>query len=557
MNERHTIEIEIADAESNLVRRALEGQQLVIGRSPDSHIHLDRGTVSRRHAEIYCDPYRRWWIRDLGSRNGTRVNGQLVPEHVIRPGDTLGIGEFTLKVVSLTGARAATLDDSLGSGGLDVSEAAAEISTLHEVETPRLSASHLSIISEFGQTLLRIAKPEERLAELARLMVRPEFQGRCALALRIERAESNEKPKLLCPVQSAPRWHGWNPYISRTILRAIRRKPEPVLAGNAPFHQVSAEISISPDVMKLATIACPVRVDEQAMDLLYIILAPEYGTGEWLALANLAVREYQQAESAHLSRQQESAHVAIERELQQARQIQTRLLPGNQPIPGLDWSIGFKPCRWVGGDYIDILPIEQDRHLLVCADVCGKGLAAALVAHSLHTTVRIAVRAGLTLPSLMTHLNNHLCETLGGQSFVTLLGMVIEPATGLTRSVSAGHYPPIAIASDGGMRQLRTVTTMPLGVCESEFACDEDALAPGELLVLYTDGLIDLRLSSGDSLGHAALTARLQDLYRSAPNLPACQLADQLTSLLDQLQGDQLSCDDRTFLLAKRTDTPC
>jgi len=556
MNERHAMVIEIATEGGTVSPQNLDGQRFLIGRARDAHVYLESGTVSRRHAEIYCDPFHRWWVRDLGSRNGTRVNGVTCPEHVVQPGDVIGVGEFLLRVVSLDMGDATPSPGHASPaqvGGLAVSDMTAEISTLHEVESPRLAASHLSILNEFGQGLLRVADPQQRMIDLCRLMVRDEFQGRCALVMRLLREQATEAPQILCPAQAAPRWMGWSPYISRTLLRVLRRKPEPLLASNTSALNVSAEISLSPDVIRIATIACPLRTDDKGMDVLYVILPPEYGTGEWLALAALVARQFQQAESAWVARQQEAAHAAIERELEKARQIQQRLLPANVAIEHLDVSIGFKPCRWVGGDYADIVRFPDGRILLVVADVCGKGLPAALVAYSLHTTIRVGVRAGMALPDLMQHLNEYLCESLADQSFVTMVCALIDPATGRLECANAGHPPALVIDSSGQVREVHSAGTPPLGICSDQFSCELDSLKAGELLALYTDGLTDLQTGAAQYLGLEALTEHLCRIYRSDPTQPAGHLADELTGLLDQLQGDNLSNDDRTFLLARRT----
>src|SRR4051812_38878702 len=93
--------IEITSANSPASRLPLAGQNLIIGGGEDSQIFLDSRTISRRHAEIVHDPFGRWWIRDLGSHNGTLVNGNRVTEAVIKPGDRIQVGEFSLALSSV------------------------------------------------------------------------------------------------------------------------------------------------------------------------------------------------------------------------------------------------------------------------------------------------------------------------------------------------------------------------------------------------------------------------------------------------------------------------
>src|SRR5258705_9553027 len=101
MAEAQSIAFEIADESGQVSRLSVAGQRLLIGRSAECAVRLDRTTVSRRHAELFCDPFQRWWVRDLGSRNGTQVNSETVADRMIGPGDLIGVGEFSLRVAGL------------------------------------------------------------------------------------------------------------------------------------------------------------------------------------------------------------------------------------------------------------------------------------------------------------------------------------------------------------------------------------------------------------------------------------------------------------------------
>src|SRR5947209_7721552 len=85
--------VEVRDGARIIAKQALTGHA-IIGRATDAAIRLDRGTVSRQHAEVICDPFGRWWIRDMGSRNGLILGGRRVTERAIRDGDQFQIGDF-------------------------------------------------------------------------------------------------------------------------------------------------------------------------------------------------------------------------------------------------------------------------------------------------------------------------------------------------------------------------------------------------------------------------------------------------------------------------------
>jgi phosphoserine phosphatase RsbU/P len=316
---------------------------------------------------------------------------------------------------------------------------------------------------------------------------------------------------------------------------------------------MSAELSLSPDVMALSTLACPIRTDDHSIDALYVVLPPEFGTGEWLALASLACKQWEQAEIAIRARHQQALHQAIERELDQARQIQTRLVPSKLKIPHVDAAIGFKPCKWVGGDYVDVLTTADGRTLLVLADVCGKGLPAALVASALHTTIRVGVRSGMPLDQLMRHLNEYLCEGEKQVAFVTAVAVLLDPRTGYLQCVNAGHPPALLFDPDGKISPLQTAANLPLGITTEALEVQESLMPAGHTLALYSDGLTDLQSEDGHRLGTELLYEKLTGLVREHPG-PLAPVAERLTQLLDKTQGNTLPADDRTFLLARRLD---
>lgn len=545
--------LEISDEAGKSSRQSFSGQRLVIGRSADCQVRLDRTTVSRRHAELVFDPFQRWWVRDLQSRNGTQVNGETVAERMLAPGDMLTVGEFTLRIAGIGDTGTATRPPE-NLKPLEVAEGGAPaITTLKDHEAPRISSTHLSTLTEFGQRLIKVDDPTERLRALCKLMVRDEFHGDCAMVLRVTKAKgathAGHAPRILVPPENSSRWRQGAPYISRTMLRALAQKEEPILASNVPMQgAMMAEISLSPDVMSISTIACPVRSDEQSLDVLYVILPPQFGSAEWLALASLATKQYQQAEMTLAAQN----HAMIERELQRARQIQQNLLPKELSISGLELAIGFKPCRWVGGDYVDVISTSDGRSLLIVADVCGKGMGAALLSASLHAAFRVAVRSSMPLADLMRHLNEHLCQMLGSQSFVTMVCVLIDPKTGQLECVNAGHPPAMLFRPDGQVRTLQCAENFPMGVQNDVLACQNESIQSGEMLVMFSDGVSDLTDADGHRLGTDSFKDRLKELYKAEHSSSATAIGVKLTELLDSLEGSQMAQDDRTFLLARR-----
>lgn len=545
-------------------RQALVGQNLIIGRAREAQIFLDSRTISRRHAEIYCDPFQRWWIRDLGSHNGTLVNGNRVSEHLLKPGDQVQVGEFSMSLAAVEDSRPG-YEPTTATKVPVVETETGRIASLRDFDTPRLAATHLSILSEFGQQLLGIDDPARRLAALCKLMVRPEFHGRSALALRASKESFTDAPKPLCDPQSAPGDETLSPYISKTLLRTLLARNEPVLASNSSrsgqhagaARQDMAELSLASDVMTISAVACPIKSEKTYTDVLYVLFPPEYGNSEWLALTSLAVKQFVQAESTWAARKLGEDHASIERELSRAHAIQKRLVPRDTVVAGLDFAIGFTPCRWVGGDYVDLIKGTNGKILLTIADVCGKGLPAALVASSLHMMTHTAMRADTPLRSIMQSLNIYLAESLTEGTFVTMLAAMLDPATGELETINAGHPAGFLVSPAGELSLTQEAANLPLGLDPvAEHVVESTRLPQNSFLVMFTDGLTELHLADGELLGDEALGVHLAALVKqsaaNAGGISAADLSGKLTSLLDSLQSGMAS-DDRTFLVVRRT----
>ena len=348
------------------------------------------------------------------------------------------------------------------------------------------------------------------------------------------------------------------PHVSRTVLRAAVNSGEAVLASNLAAPLASGarplELSISPQEMVQAVIACPLRQQGETVELLYLSLPPEYGTGEWLAMASLAARQFEQAELVWAARARAEAHAAMEHELNKARGIQARLLPGPASLEvhrkaGVDVAIGFHPSHWVSGDYADAIAMRDGRLLLVVADVAGHGLSAALVATRIHTLVHAAVRAHASLPELGDSLNDYLRQTLPDEAFVTLLAIALNPKTGQLQCLNAGHPPALLVGKAGNVRELESGDNYPLGVDAATMIVREGSLELDETLAMYTDGMMEQLDASAAPLGLSGLSAILSE---AAIAETSAAVVRTIVNYMEDRQGDRAAEDDRTLLLARR-----
>ncbi len=524
------------------------GERMIVGRSPKIEVVLESDTVSRQHMELVKDDAGLWWVRDLHSRNGTLVNGARVVSHRLSYGDVIQVEDYFLTYVRMPGEVAGKRP--IGAGHLTMVDGpVGQLRSLRDLGAPKIDASQLSRLIALGGELLATAEADDRIRILCDLMVSGDMHGTSALAIRIDRSGVQE-PALLRPPSLAPGKE--TPHISRTVLRTVLASGAPVVASTYDGGKALLKLSMVMEAM--SAVAVPIGGDEGHLDTLYVTLPSNYGTAEWLALVSLAGELYRQAESTWVARRQAEAQAVLEEELGRARDIQTRLVPRDFHTGKLDVSFDYEACKWVGGDYVDALPLRDGRLLITVMDVCGKGLEAALIAAGLHTTVHVLVHEGLGVAALVRSLNRYLCSTLPAGVFVTMCSLVIDPETGEIEQVNCGHPPPMIATPGGALREVETFEQAPLGFLDgdAEIVVTRDRLDHGQLLALYTDGLSELLDERDHMLEVEGLAALVAAVAVDGATSSATQLATRLRARLAAYRGAAVPADDASFILVLR-----
>jgi len=236
-----------------------------------------------------------------------------------------------------------------------------------------------------------------------------------------------------------------------------------------------------------------------------------------------------------------------EQEMQMARRIQQSFLPHTLPTP-VGWQITpfYQPARDVGGDFYDALTLADGRIGLIIGDVAGKGTPAALVMATTRTMLRVAARSASGPGAALAQVNDLLGPDLPPSMYVTCFYAILDPATGWLRFANAGHEAPYR-RHDGAATELRACG-MPLGLLpESHYEESEATLAPGDALLLYTDGVTEAHNRSREMFGEERL-ARL--VGETADN--ATLVADVMAGVTAFTPLDWEQEDDITMLLAQR-----
>ncbi len=235
------------------------------------------------------------------------------------------------------------------------------------------------------------------------------------------------------------------------------------------------------------------------------------------------------------------------RELEVAREIQMGMLPRQWPrVPGLDVGAALVPCSVVGGDFYDFFPSPDGRRLaVVIGDVSGKGVPAALLMVMVRTVLRLLAREQREPIQIIRTLNELLVAETAPDWFVTLSYVLLDPPARRFYYANAGHCPLIRSARDG-RHEIIPNNGPGLGIFPGEgFAVDEHELEPGDILVGFTDGIVDAQSDDPGEDPYAPIAA----VARSHAEEGAAALADRLVSM--GADGEGRHRDDLTALVAK------
>ena len=245
--------------------------------------------------------------------------------------------------------------------------------------------------------------------------------------------------------------------------------------------------------------------------------------------------------------------VTMKRDLEIAREIQHWLVPEKPPqVPGLDLAFTSRPANTVGGDYYDAFLLERgnagSRLLVVVADVAGKSVPAALLMATFQASLRTLALQASSLTELARGMNRYSCvHSLGGRRFTTAFYAELDPATRALTYIRAGHNAPVIRRASGQFDRLEA-GDLPLGIePDTPYALGSAQLGSGDLLVIFTDGLVEAVNGKDEEYGEA----RLLELLRTIPGAGAEKTLRDMMAGVDKFVGAARQHDDITCLLVR------
>jgi phosphoserine phosphatase RsbU/P len=248
--------------------------------------------------------------------------------------------------------------------------------------------------------------------------------------------------------------------------------------------------------------------------------------------------------------------VVMKRDLQIAREIQTWLLPGSPPqIPGISIAYATRPANTVAGDYYDVFPrpgitSDENRVVFAVADVAGKSIPAAMLMATFQASLKTLSTAQVPLEELVANMNKYACSnSQGGLRFTTAFLAEYDATRRVFHYINAGHNNPILRRASGLIERL-DVGGLPLGIMpEAKYESASVALAPGDWLIIFTDGLVEAVNANDEDFDEPRLLSALEAGKSGTPK----ELLDRLMASLDLFVGSTPQHDDVTCLIVKAT----
>jgi len=412
----------------------------------------------------------------------------------------------------------------------------------------KVAVAELSILNEIA-TAVRSTQSLDRIIDL--------IIHKCVKHLHVEQGvvllldKNKEADTFKTMVREIDQSSQFLPYrMDSQLLGWMIKNKNPLLIND--YQNDNRIASISDEKYSITSIlAVPLISREQLIGLLAMFNKKdlgEFNINDQRLLSIIATQSAQVIENARLF-EEERDLIRIREEMHFASDIQFKLLPDRAPeIQGYDIAGKSIPAKEVGGDYFDFMTLSDSRLAFCLGDVSGKGLPAAMLMANLQATLRGQAMFNDQPSRCIYYSNTLLFNSTSSEKFATLFYGILDSAKNTLLFTNAGHDRPFLFSAEKGMERLKTGGIV-LGFMEN-FEYDEDSftMKPGDVLVIYSDGLSEAMNEHEEEFSEE----NLEQLIKKHCDLTAADLIDKIISEI-QIHVDKTpQMDDMTIIVLKR-----
>lgn len=517
---------------------------VLIGRKTDANIALSDPHVSRIHAKIVGDE-EGYCLLDLGSTQGTYVNGQRVQRHLLQHGDRVALGKGWVELFYFTRDTETTRPSSRAR-----EKSLADLSLVLPAESSELEK--ISCLLDFQYQWGHVFTPEKA------------FEQILASALKISGAERGfillKKPDgfgYAVGIDGRGRLLSQSEFrTSQSVVQQVATDEKPVFMVEHIEEKFAEQASIV--AMGLRAIAClplfglPAAADRPTiLGILYLDSTHAMQSLSGLdqkILSKLAVEAGNVLEKVEMLKGFEERN-KLEQELALAEETQKGLLPQSLPqLEPLRIHAFSKPTRYVGGDFYDFLQPNPNEVIGVLGDVSGKGVSASLLSSMFLGCLEMLLHSGETPEQALVRLNQFLCEKSSPSRFITLFVFVLN-TDGIGKFISAGHNTAYLFRRATGELDELASNNLILGAFDfASFRSTPLQLQEGDVLITYSDGLTEAENPEGEMLGEE----RLKDVIRREALVGAGCLEQRLLETIQDFTRGRAQTDDITLVILEK-----
>lgn len=508
-----------------------------VGRAPGNDIQLPVASVSKSHATVRVDG-ERVYVRDLGSTNGTDIDGATVGQTEVELP-----AQATVRFAGVPLWRKISSVDSMATL---LPENDVQSSTVFRPGDEVSDLARARIVEMLsGLFELVASEAESDGIEQAACNFVAEWLDADRVFLLEDEGEGTEivVKKRWVRVEG-PKEAREVVRMSSTIVRQVLNERTSVLVANTVNDpKFAAQQSIIHLDLKSA-MAAPLFDNQRVRGILYVDCsraAVQYGTEDLQVLTATANAVAVKLRS-----------LSLEKEIRTAARIQMAMLPEHVQIPAEGWELDvhLTMCREVGGDLYHCLTRPNGNTMLVLGDVAGKGVPASLAMAATIVLIRSLNEINIALEEMAPHLNAQLAESLAPEQFVTLFVGELHHETGELTYFNAGHEPPRLLRNGGDKISLLDSTGRPIGLLPfGEFEVDRVTIEPGDVLSVFSDGIPEATRDGNDFLGDEPVDRAMRE-FRSAP---LKSMRESILGAVHDFLTPNEASDDVTLMLLRRT----